>query len=151
MATPNNPGWALGFVPTAAQWNNEFASKVDYPAPVAQGGTGGVTAQVAVYNLLQRALIGSTAFSLAALTVYGVNTSVGAFNLFLPLLATLEPGDWIEVADVDFNANVNNITVTAAMSDQIALYNAAAGAQVMNVAGSRARFVVNNSAWRMLV
>ena len=40
MSTPSNPNWETGFVPTAAQWNAEFALKVDYPATYGQGGTG---------------------------------------------------------------------------------------------------------------
>jgi hypothetical protein len=151
MATPLNPGWVQGFVPTAAQWNAEWSSKVDYPASLDQGGTGGTTAAGAEYNLAQRALIASTPFNLAAVTFYGVRTSVGAFSLYLPLLATLLPGDWIDIADIDFNANINNITVFGNTSDQIALYNASAGSQVLNVAGVRARLVVNAGIWRMLV
>ena len=151
MGTPLSPGWVQGFVPTAAQWNAEFASKVDYPASVDQGGTGATTAPAASYNITQRALIANTPVNLAPLTSYGVRTSVGAFSLYLPLLASLLPGDWIDLADIDFNANINNITVFGNTSDQIVLFATSAGSQVLNVAGVQARLVVNAGIWRMLV
>lgn len=40
MSTPSNPGWATGYVPSAEEWIAVFSGKVDYPAPVGQGGTG---------------------------------------------------------------------------------------------------------------
>lgn len=51
MSTPSNPGWATGFVPSAAQWAAVFSGKADYPAPVGQGGTG-ITATPADGQLL---------------------------------------------------------------------------------------------------
>lgn len=151
MATPSNPGWVTGFTPTAAQWAAAWSGKVDYPAPIAQGGTGAQTAAAAAYAVLQRQLVATTPVNLAALTVYSVRTSVAAISLYLPLLASLLPGDWIEVADVDFNANINNITIVGNTSDQIALYASSAGSQVLNVAGAKAVLFVNAGIWRMLV
>ena len=151
MATPSNPGWVTGFTPTAQQWAAEWSSKVDYPATLDQGGTSATTAAGAAYSITQRALIASTPFNLAPLTSYGVRTSVGAFSLYLPLLASLIPGDWIDIADVDFNANVNNISVVGNTSDQIALYATNAGTQVLSIAGVKVRLVVNAGIWRMLI
>ena len=151
MATPSNPGWVTGFVPNSAQWAAAFSAKVDYPGPIAQGGTGAQTAQGAAYNITQRQVVASTPVTMQPLTFYAVRTSVGAFSLYLPPLAGLTLSDWIDVADIDFDANVNNITVHASGSDVIALYGTTAGTQVLNLAGVQARFVVNNSSWRMLV
>ena len=151
MATPSNPGWVTGYVPTAAQWAAAFSGKVDYPGPLSQGGTGATSSAGAAYNIVQRGVINATAFNLAVLTSYGVQTSGGAFSVYLPALSTLLPGDWIDVADIDFNANVNNITVVGNGTDQIVAYTSAAGSQVLNVAGVKVRFVVNASNWRMLV
>lgn len=151
MATPSNPGWVTGFVPTSAQWAAAFSAKVDYPAPLNQGGTGATSAAAGNYALQQRQVVASTPVNLAALTFYPVRTSLGAFALYLPALASLLTGDWIDVADIDANANANNITIHASGSDQIILYASAAGSQVINIAGTRARFVVNASSWRMLV
>ena len=42
----SNPGWVFGFVPTPAQWNAEWSTKLDYnPSglPVTAGGTGVLT------------------------------------------------------------------------------------------------------------
>lgn len=151
MATPSNPGWIYGFVPTASQWAQAFSAKVDYPGPIGQGGTGAVTAQGAEYNIDQRVIVDSTAVSMSAVTQYYVRTSVGAFTLYLPPLSTMVPPDWVDVADIDFNANVNNITITAYNTDQIVLYGSSASSQTLNVAGARTRLVVNNNTWRMLV
>ena len=151
MATPSNPGWVTGFVPTSAQWAAAFSAKVDYPGPIAQGGTGAQTAADAAYNIVQRQIIAGTPENLEPVTSYFVRTSVGAFSLYLPPLSQLSPSDWITVADIDWDANNHNITVYANGSDQIALYGSTAGSQVLSLAGVQATFVVNNSNWRMLV
>jgi hypothetical protein len=31
----NNPSWALGYVPSAIEWNNEWSSKADDSGPLA--------------------------------------------------------------------------------------------------------------------
>jgi hypothetical protein len=64
MSTPSNPGWVLGFIPTATQWNAEFSTKVDYPASPSQGGTG-ITSAPANGQIL----IGNgSGYSLSAIT-----------------------------------------------------------------------------------
>jgi len=148
---PSNPGWPYGFVPSADQWAAAFGAKVDYPAPVNQGGTGALTTAGGNYALQQRSLIGATLTSLAPLSFNGIRTAVEAITLTLPALSGLQPGDWIDVADVDFNAHVNNITVNAVGLDLIFSYGVSAASQTLNVAGARVRFVVNVSSWCMLV
>jgi len=150
MATPSNPGWPTGYVPSAAEWSATFSGKADYPVPIAQGGNSSTTAYGANYNIQQRALV-AVSTSLQMLTSYGVQTSVGAFSLFLPPLSGLTPGDWIEIYDVDFNAETNPVTVTANGTDQIALYDGSAGSQTLDVAGVRVLLVVNATSWRMIV
>lgn len=151
MGTPSNPGWPFGFVPTSAQWAAAFSSKVDYPAPIDQGGTGAQTAAGANYNTQQRQLVATPTVAAQPLTVYSARTGLSAITFSLPPLGGVSPGDWISIADVDFNANTNNITITANGSDVIALYGTTAGSQVLNVAGVQARLVANATYWRLLV
>jgi hypothetical protein len=49
----SNPGWTTGQVPSAAQWNNEFGSKSDYPldAGAVNLGSGQITGNLPVANL----------------------------------------------------------------------------------------------------
>lgn len=150
MGTPANPGWPTGYVPSASEWAQAFSSKVDFPAPVSQGGTGALSSSGANYNILQRGLA-SADVAAQALTRYGLRTGSGPFSVFLPPIASLAAGDWIDVYDVDFNAAVNNINVIASGTDQIYLFGVAAGTQTLNVSGVRATLVVNTSAWSMIV
>ncbi len=149
----SNPGWVTGFIPTATQWNEEFGGKADYPVPITQGGSGAITAAAANYNLQQRALVGvaDSPVALVPLTFYGLRTATGAITVNLPQLVTLNNGDWIELADADYNANTNNVTIAAFSGDVIALYDTTAANQTLDQAGARAVLMVNNSAWRMLV
>lgn len=155
MTQPSNPGWATGFIPTAQEWAQAFSSKVDFPAPVGQGGTGGLSAFSGNYNLQQRVLISATATELAALSIYGVRTALGAFEVLLPPVASLQPGDWLELLDVDSSANTNPITVTASGTDDIVFQGTTAGAQVLSSRGSLARLTVNGEVgsltWSMVV
>ena len=78
MSTPNNPGWTTGYVPTAAEWDSTWSSKVDYPAPPGQGGTG-VVAQPSNGQLL----IGNgTNYSLSNITAgAGISIANGAGSI----------------------------------------------------------------------
>lgn len=151
MPAPSNPGWATGYVPSATEWAAEWSSKVDFPAPIDQGGTGGQTSSTANYNILQRTLIGTTPFNLDLMTVYGLQTSLSALSVFLPPLATTQLGDWIDLEDVDYNVNVNNVTITASGTEQIQLFGVGSNSQVLNVAGVRCRIWANNGFWSLLV
>lgn len=60
---PNSPGWVQGYVPSASEWNAEWASKLDYNVggiPIIQGGTGAATAAGALVNLGALPLAGGT-------------------------------------------------------------------------------------------
>jgi len=107
---------------------------------IAQIGAGG----------LQQALI-SASQDAAVFTQYWVRTSVAAISLVLPALSSLNEGDWLVIADVDFNANANNITVLATGSDTIVLYDTTAGSQLLTISGVKVTLVVNSGKWRMLV
>lgn len=151
MAAPSNPGWPFGYVPTADEWADAFGGKVDYPAPLDQGGTGSTTSSGANYAFQQRRLISATLTSLTPLSFNGIRTAIEPVTLTLPLISGLQPADWIDVADVDYNANNNNITINAAGPDFIYAYGAAAPVQVLNIAGVRVRLVANVNSWCMLV
>lgn len=45
-----NPGWALGYIPSAAEWNAAFGQKQDSGAPAAVSSSGSVTVQSATTN-----------------------------------------------------------------------------------------------------
>ena len=150
MGTPSNPGWPTGYVPTASEWEQAFSAKVDYPAAVSQGGSGAMTAYGANYNIAQRSIL-SASSAVQLCTSYGIATSAAAISVFLPPLAGLQAGDWIDLYDVDFNAAANNVSVVAHGVDQISLYGTPAGTQTLNVSGVRCRLVANTTTWSMIV
>lgn len=151
MGVPSNPGWPTGFVPTSSQWASAFSSKMDYPGPVNQGGTGAIAAEGASYNLLLRGLIGETPFATVPLTLYGVQTSIAALTIDLPAISAITPGDWLVLLDIDYNAAVNNITVAAFGSDEIALFGASASTQTLNISGVCVLLMANLTSWTMVV
>lgn len=119
MGVPSNPGWKYGYVPSPGEWADAFSGKVDYPAPLDQGGSGATSAAGANYNTQQRAEITTASVAAKPLTIYSLRTDLAAIAVNLPLLASVNPGDWIQLLDSGFNALVNHITVNAAGSDQI--------------------------------
>ena len=152
MATPNNPNWNTGYVPSAEEWAAEWSSKVDYPAPVSQGGTGAKDAPTANYGLQQRGLIGATNFLAQPLTRYGIRTLQGTFTIYLPPLITMQYGDWVDFSDVDFNANVNNVTLSGSSGDTIVAFGGTpATTQTLNVQGVRVTLIANITTWSMIV
>lgn len=82
---------------------------------------------------------------------YSLRTSTGAITLNLPALSSVSTGDWIDLLDIDYAANTNNVTINAAGADQIALFTAAAGTQTLNLAGVHAMLVANATNWRLAV
>ena len=63
IAQQSSPGFITGQVPTAAQWNSYFATKLDYNLaglPISLGGTGSTSASGALSNLGALPLIGGT-------------------------------------------------------------------------------------------
>lgn len=148
MGTPSSPGWAFGYVPTPGEWNNTFAGKVDFPAPVNQGGTGAQTVQGANGNLQQRSLINaSNVPTLATLSNYGVQTSTGGMALPLPAISSVQPGDWIDILDVDFAANTNPFNLVCSGDDQLTLWGVTGSSATFNIAGTRVRVVANAGIW----
>lgn len=148
MAVPSNPGWKFGYVPSPGEWNNTFAGKVDYPATVDQGGTGGQDAFSGNYNLQQRAQVITPTEAGAALTFYSIRTDLTACALALPLASTCKPGDWIDIFDSGNNASINHITVNAAGSDTILSGGVSASLLLLSNNSARCIFVTDGvSAW----
>lgn len=130
MAVPSSPGWKFGYVPSPGEWNNTFAGKVDFPAPLGQGGTGGQDALSGNYNLQQRAQIITATANAAPLTFYSVRSDLSAIVITIPLASACKAGDWIDIFDAGANAGTNNITLLASGSDVI-LYNATSGSSLI--------------------
>lgn len=148
---PTNPGWSTGYVPTADEWAAAFGGKVDFPAPIDQGGTGAQSAFSANYNIAQRELVSTTGVTAAGLTFYGVKSSAGAIALNLPPLASLANGDWVQVIDIDNEAGTNNITITANGADEIDFNGSTATSQVIATNGAFAMLMVNSGIWTMVL
>ena len=96
----SSPGLVYGQVPTAAQWNSYFSSKMDYSAggiPIASGGTGASTASGARTNLG----IGTSA-------IYPVGTS----GVAVPLLSTANTWGAAQTFGTITATTVNGNTIT---------------------------------------
>jgi hypothetical protein len=102
------------------------------------GGSGGI-------------LIESNGLVLQTGTFYGIKSSLGAWTISLPSLSEQAIPSYADLADIDYNINVNNLTIQANGSDLIALYGASASSQTLKVAGVQARLVANTTSWRLLV
>lgn len=151
MATPSNSNWPTGYIPTAAEWAQSQSAKVDYPAPLNQGGTGATDAPTANYGLQQRGVIATTPYAALPLNSYGLHTSVSALIVNLPALNSLQLGDWIDLYDMDFHAGTNNITITAAGADLINLFGTTSASQTLNIDGAKCKLVVGVTNWSMIV
>lgn len=149
MAVPSSPGWKFGYVPSPGEWNNTFAGKVDYPAPLNQGGTGGQSAFDGNYNLQQRNQILTPTANASALTFYSVRSDLTATTITLPPAVNLQPGDWVDLFDSGNNAATNNIRVNAAGSDTISNNDTSASSLLIQNNGARCILVVTDAnAWR---
>lgn len=148
MPIPSNPGWKFGYVPSPGEWNNTFSGKVDYPAPLSQGGTGGQGAYDGNYNLQQRVEVSTPTQIAAALTAYSLRTDLHAIVVRLPSLADLIPGDWIDLTDSGFNAAANPITVAPAGADTIICNGVASTPLSLVTNGVECRLFATASGWR---
>lgn len=152
MAVPSSPGWKFGYVPSPGEWNNVFAGKVDFPAPLAQGGTGGQSAPEANYNLQQRLQVVDATAVLQPLLFVSVRTDLTATTLSLPLANSCKAGDWIDVTDVGANASINNIELQATGADDI-LFAASSVSTLLLQANNVQCILVTDgvSSWRAVI
>lgn len=151
VLVPSNPGWFTGYIPSAEEWAAEWSAKVDFPAPIWQGGTGSQTAYGANYNIQQRALIDDTlATPLQLLTEYGVKADSGPATLLLPPIAQTIAGDWVSLTDIDGSAGTNIVTIQANGAELIDLYGTSATTQQIAVDWGSAVLVSTGFGWRMV-
>lgn len=94
-------------------------------------------------------LIEASGLALEAGVFYGAKTALGAFTVILPLLATVSPPAYVEIADMDYNLNVNNVTVEAAGADLIYDHAMSDAFAILNIANTITRFVANTNGWRV--
>lgn len=147
---PSNPGWYTGYVPSALEWANVFSGKVDFPAPINQGGTGSQTVADANLKLQQRTILpGGVVSNISVLNCYGLDTVTAPVELQLPALTDVTPGDWIECVDIGYNAAANNIQVFSANGDLIFLWGVSATTQLINISGCRFVLVATETYWSM--
>lgn len=146
---PSNMGWPAGYVPTASEWAESQSAKVDFPAPLDQGGTGGLSSFSASYNIVQRQLVTTTPVVPAALTRYAAKTSALAITFDLPPVNSLASGDWIDIVDVDSNAATNHITLAAHAGDTITYNGASASSLDVTANGAYVVLTVEGDHWAM--
>jgi hypothetical protein len=90
-------------------------------------------------------LITASGILLAAGSIYGVKTGLGAFSATLPALATVAPGALVLVEDVDNNAGTNNFTVDAMAGDAISYHGSVSSSYVMRVSNTFAAFTADSA------
>lgn len=78
---------------------------------------------------------------------YGVKTGLGAFSMTLPALVLVTSPAYIEIADLDNNAGVNNYTINAFAGDQIANHGALSAAYTVNISNTVTRLIANGTSW----
>lgn len=89
----SGPGWAQGFVPTPAQWNAEWSSKMDFNSsgcPIASGCTGANTAALALANLGAMPVAGGT---FTGTVTYPAGTTGGSPLVLPPGAAPTSPSN----------------------------------------------------------
>lgn len=150
VAQPSTPGWKFGYVPSAGEWANAFAGKVDFPAPIAQGGIGAITAADGNYNLQQRGETNTATLAAKPLTINSLRTDELSITVDLPLLGGLQPGDWIELIDTGYNAAVNPVLVQASGSDLIYHSGTPASSLSLFNNGVSCVLVVTTTGWRAI-
>lgn len=124
----SGPNWPPNYIPSVAEWNTQLA-----------------------LGRVSRGVITSMPCQLQTQTIYGVKTSIAAFNCIVPPLASTQPGDWIMLMDLDYNAAANPTTLTATGPDQIALYGVNQTAIAVNVSDYWLMLMANTTNWRAIV
>lgn len=124
----SGPNWPPNYIPTLAEWNAQL--------PLGR---------------VSRGIIQSMPCQLQTQTIYGVRTSVGAFNCIVPPLSSTNPGDWIMLMDIDYNAAVNNVTFTSTGPDVIALYGTQQTSITADVSDFWLMLMANTTYWRAVV
>lgn len=124
----SGPNWPPNYVPSLAEWNTQL--------PLGR---------------VSRGIIQSMPCQLQTQTIYGVRTSVGAFNCIVPPLSSTQPGDWIMLMDIDYNASVNNVTLTATGPDLIALHANQLTSISADVNDFWLMLMANTTNWRAVV
>lgn len=124
----SGPNWPPNYVPTLAEWNSQF--------PIGR---------------VSRGIIQSMPCQLQTQTIYGVRTSVAAFNCIVPPLSTTTPGDWIMLYDIDYNAANNPVTFTATGPDSIAMYAQSLTSITADVSDFMVMLMANTTSWRAIV
>ena len=147
MSQPSNHGWPFGFIPTAQEWADAFSGKVDFPAPLSQGGTGGSDAYSANYAIQQRAVISTSGQTAFLLTQYGLDTNSVALTVNLPPVSDGGNGDWITFTDFRYRAATNNITLQAHGSEQISYNGVASGTLVLSTNGVEVVLTLSGGTW----
>jgi hypothetical protein len=124
----SGPNWPPNYTPTLQEWNTQL--------PLGR---------------VSRGIIQSMPCQLQTQTIYGVRTSVAAFNCIVPPLATTQPGDWIMLFDIDYNAAANPVTLTATGPDNIALYGTLGPNISADISDFEVILIANVASWRAIV
>lgn len=125
----SGPNWPPNYVPALSEWNAQF--------PIGR---------------VSRGIIQSMPCQLQTQTIYGVKTSIGAFNCIVPPISSTQPGDWIMLMDIDYAAAANNVTFTATGPDLIAVYGQPlATSLIANVSDFWLMLMANTVNWRAIV
>lgn len=88
--------------------------------------------------------------TLATNTFYGVRTSGGAYTLTLPALAAQAKPAYLEVADIDYNAAANNVTINAGVGDLVSYHGVTSGTYKITTSNLIVRFIANLTYWTVI-
>lgn len=138
----SNPGWVFGFVPTPAQWNAEWSSKLDYSVSgltVPGGGTGNVTFTA------NAPLIGAGASAIAQGTRSGNTTIFGTTSGALTSGHCVQidaSGNLVDAGGVCTTGGGGG-TVTSGTANNIAYY-ATTGTAVTGLANANNSILATN-------
>lgn len=121
-----------------------------------QGGTDRRTTTGAIANLgsgssqAQTILVSTSGTTLLPGNFYIVQSDLGAFTALLPALGDIGPPVYLEVADGDDNAGINNFTVNAAPGDSVLDHETVGSSYVININNTITRFMGLPTGWRVI-